>query len=480
MNKRTLWAIMIVMALALMGVAIIQFLWIKWSVSLDEKNFNTRVFLALNEVRDRLTEDNQSKDLVKEYYKQKKQNSLIGNDELNLTQNIISSKEKSWSRQRIEFEIRSNMMLFDPEGFLENIDNIKLDKYLKTAIQNQNINLDYEYGIFSNKNDAFLIVNGNYVPDFGDVAQSSVIETGKGLYNTEYKLSIFNGEEVDPGSIRIYFPDKNSWLWRSVMPVMSLSILFTGLILFCFIYTIMVIFRQKKISEMKTDFINNMTHEFKTPIATINLASDSIGNPTIINNQEKVKKFVGIIKEENRRMLSQVEKVLQMARLEKEEIKLKISKIDVNELIENAVENARLSVIPKSGDIALALDAKNPEIEADQTHLANIIRNLLDNAEKYTDGAPHIRVETRDSSDKVEIKIKDSGIGISKENQKHIFDKFYRVHTGNRHDVKGFGLGLSYVKSIVDILGGKISVHSELGKGSTFTITLPRKQNLKK
>ena len=323
-------------------------------------------------------------------------------------------------------------------------------------------------------------MNGNYVPDFGDVAQSSVIETGKGLYNTEYKLSIFNGEEVDPGSIRIYFPDKNSWLWRSVMPVMSLSILFTGLILFCFIYTIMVIFRQKKISEMKTDFINNMTHEFKTPIATINLASDSIGNPTIINNQEKVKKFVGIIKEENRRMLSQVEKVLQMARLEKEEIKLKISKIDVNELIENAVENARLSVIPKSGDIALALDAKNPEIEADQTHLANIIRNLLDNAEKYTDGAPHIRVETRDSADKVEIKIKDSGIGISKENQKHIFDKFYRVHTGNRHDVKGFGLGLSYVKSIVDILGGKISVNSELGKGSTFTITLPRKQNLKK
>jgi two-component system phosphate regulon sensor histidine kinase PhoR len=480
MNKKVIWTIIAIMTLALVGVGIIQFLWIKWSVSLDEKNFNTRVNLVLNEVRDRLTEDEQSKDIVKDYYRNKKTSNLLGSDEINLTQRILKSTDKGYSRQRIEYEIMSNIMLFDPQGFLDNIDNKKLDKYLEAALENQNIDLEYEYGVYSNKMEAFTIVNGLYVPEFGDSNQSSSVSTGRGLYSTEYRLSLFGGGEADPGSLRIYFPKKTSWLWSSVMPVMLMSIFFTGLILFCFLYTISVIFKQKKVSEMKNDFINNMTHEFKTPIATISLASDSINNPMIIGNEAKVKRFVSIIKEENKRMLNQVEKVLQMAQIEREEINLKLTKIDLHELIENAAINARLSIEQKEGLINTTFEAKDFIIEGDHTHLSNIIRNLLDNAEKYSDKSPIINIKTENYKNGIRISIQDNGIGISKESQKHIFDKFYRVHTGNRHDVKGFGLGLSYVKTILDTLGGNITVNSDLGKGSTFTIFLPKEQTLKK
>lgn len=231
---------------------------------------------------------------------------------------------------------------------------------------------------------------------------------------------------------------------------------------------------------MKNDFINNMTHEFKTPIATISLASDSINNPMIINNESKVKKFVSIIKEENKRMLNQVEKVLQMAQIEREDIKLKIINLNINELIENAANHARLSVEQRNGVIVTRLNAENPIIEADQTHMSNIIRNLLDNAEKYSENDPVIEIQTQNIRNGIQITIKDNGIGISKESQKFIFDKFFRVHTGNRHDVKGFGLGLSYVKTIVDAFGGTIGVNSELGKGSIFTITIPTKHSIKK
>ncbi len=468
------------MSLALIGVAVIQFLWVKWSVSLDEKNFNARVYLALSEVRDRLTDDENSLDFVKQYYKERKKSSLLGKDDLSLSSRILSNKDKDWSSQHLEYELMSNLLLLNPEGFLDNIDNKKLDRYLKIALENHNINLDYEYGIFSNKMESFTIVNGLYVPEIGGNSQSSNVDTGRGLYSTEYKLSLFDNDEANPGSICIFFPGKTTWLWSSVLPILALSILFTGLILFCFFYTISVIFRQKKVSEMKNDFINNMTHEFKTPIATISLASDSINSPMIIGDENKVKKFVNIIKQENKRMLNQVEKVLQMAQIDKERIKLKISTIDIHELIDSAVNHARLSVAKKDGTITTNFEATDPYLEADETHIANIIRNLLDNAEKYSDENPRIEVSTSNKFNGIKMTIKDNGIGISKEAQKHIFDKFYRVHTGNRHDVKGFGLGLSYVKSIVEALGGSVNVKSELSKGSEFTVFLPHKSELEK
>lgn len=222
-----------------------------------------------------------------------------------------------------------------------------------------------------------------------------------------------------------------------------------------------------------------MTHEFKTPIATISLASDSILSPTIIENKDKVIRFINIIKQENKRMLSQVEKVLQMAQIEKENVELKFNPINLHDLIVDAVVNAELKVLTKGGTIVTNLNAQKPVIEGDVTHISSIINNLLDNAEKYTPEKPEIVISTKDVKGGVEFSVTDNGIGMSKDALKNIFEKFYRVHTGNLHDVKGFGLGLSYVKAMVDAHHGKIQVKSEPGKGSTFTILLPEKQKTK-
>ena len=257
------------------------------------------------------------------------------------------------------------------------------------------------------------------------------------------------------------------------------SILFTGLILFCFVYTINVIVTQRKLSEMKNDFINNMTHEFKTPIATISLASDSILNPNIIGSKEKIKRFLGIIKQENKRMLSQVEKVLQMAVLDQKDFTLNKTIVNMIEVVNRAATHTRLLVESREGIVRTHIRSDNSNVMADHTHLSNLVHNLLDNAYKYSPEKPEIDVTLEDIAKGVKITVKDNGIGMTAENQKNIFDKFYRVHTGNLHDVKGFGLGLSYVKAIVDAHGGTISVQSELGKGSSFMVFLPRESNRK-
>jgi two-component system phosphate regulon sensor histidine kinase PhoR len=251
--------------------------------------------------------------------------------------------------------------------------------------------------------------------------------------------------------------------------------LFSGVILFCFAYTIQVILEQKKLSEIKNDFINNMTHEFKTPIATISLAADSIGNPMILHKPEKVQRFANIIKAENKRMNKQVEKVLSMALLDRKEVNLMIKPINIHEIISRAVDNISLQVERKDGQILQDLKAENAVIEADETHISNVIHNLLDNANKYTPEKPAISVHTRNTDGGVQVMIKDNGLGMSKEQRRKIFDKFYRVHTGNRHDIKGFGLGLSYVKAIVSEHKGDITVQSELGKGSKFILTFKHK-----
>lgn len=226
---------------------------------------------------------------------------------------------------------------------------------------------------------------------------------------------------------------------------------------------------------MKTDFINNMTHEFKTPIATISLAVDSINSPMISGSPDKVRRFAHIIKEENNRMLNQVEKVLQIAKLDKQDFELKITDVNINELANMAVEHAALKVNQRGGTIKATINAKKPFIRGDENHISNVIHNLLDNAEKYSPDPLEISLDTKNVANGVEITVKDKGIGMTKDDVKRIFEKFYRVSTGNIHDVKGFGLGLSYVKAIVDAHQGTITVRSDLGKGSTFTVFFPEK-----
>ncbi len=259
--------------------------------------------------------------------------------------------------------------------------------------------------------------------------------------------------------------------------MIAASIVFTCIIIMAFFVTVRTLFNQKKLSEIKSDFINNMTHELKTPLATISLAIDALTNEKVIHDADKVKLYSSMIKEENKRMNKQVEKILQAARLEKEEIKLNLTEIDAHQAINKVADNLSLQMQEKGGTLQLRLNAHDHTIQADDVHFSNIIFNLLDNALKYSDKAPYIEVETMNShAGTFAIKIKDNGIGMDKETQSRIFERFFRAHTGNLHNVKGFGLGLSYVKAIVEAHEGKIKVESVPGKGSTFTVTFPLKE----
>ncbi|MFN8339077.1 MAG: HAMP domain-containing sensor histidine kinase [Saprospiraceae bacterium] len=475
MSKKAIWSIIIIMSLSLVGVGVIQYFWIKRAVDLDEKNFNDKVTIALNNVKKRLQNDAEA--LAEKKYYQENQMSDPKTVFEKILQQDLNDESEAINQRIKDLEFRSAFM--NPSDLLENIDKDQLDKYLKMELESKNIDLHYEYGVYSNEYKSYFIENGSYIATIGDTTKSSNVAAMNPLYKAEYKISLFDDEFSDPGHLNIYFPGKKRFLWSNVIGILLSSILFTGLILFCFSYTIYIIFHQKKVSEMKSDFINNMTHEFKTPIATISLASDSILSPNILENKDKVTRFINIIKQENKRMLSQVEKVLQMAQIEKENVELKFNPFNVHEAIQDAVINAELKVQAKGGSISTNLLAQNPVIVADGTHISSIINNLLDNAEKYTPEKPEILIATKDVKNGIEISVSDNGIGMSKDALKLIFEKFYRVHTGNVHDVKGFGLGLSYVKAMVDAHHGHVSVKSELGKGSIFTIFLPSKQPTK-
>ena len=463
------------MSTALIGLSIIQFVWIKWSIDLSERNFNDKVLIAISRTKDKIQADVKDPSIIT--YANRSKEKFISEEQLNLRSKKYSGTS-DWERQSFDLTMGSKYGSLGYSSSLDQIDNKKLDDYIKHALDEQGIRLDYDYGIFSSKLNSFLIINGNHAVSIGDSPVSNV-ESNKSLYKSDYQTPLFeNGDKVS-GYLKVYFPDKGQYLINSVLKNILSSILFTGLILFCFVYTINVIVRQKKVSEMKNDFINNMTHEFKTPIATISLASDSILNSNIIGSKEKIKRFLGIIKQENKRMLSQVEKVLQMAVLDQKDFTLNKTIVNMIEVVNRAATHTRLLVESREGIVRTHIRSDNSNVMADYTHLSNLVHNLLDNAYKYSPEKPEIDVTLEDIAKGVKITVKDNGIGMTAENQKNIFDKFYRVHTGNLHDVKGFGLGLSYVKAIVDAHGGTISVQSELGKGSSFMVFLPRESNRK-
>ena len=255
--------------------------------------------------------------------------------------------------------------------------------------------------------------------------------------------------------------------------ILLLSLFFIFIIVIAFSSSLYQLVKQKKISEIKTDFINNMTHEFKTPIATINLALDSIKNPKIINDQDKVLRYIKMIRDENKRMHGQVENVLRISRLEKNQIEISTEALDLHDVIDDAISHVNLLTLDKKGSINTHLEAIQSEILANHFHMTNVLVNILENALKYSEGKPKIDVFTESTNKNLLVKIEDKGIGMSKNVQKNIFDKFYREQKGNIHDVKGHGLGLAYVKEIIDIHHGTVFVDSEKGKGSTFTIKLP-------
>lgn len=285
-------------------------------------------------------------------------------------------------------------------------------------------------------------------------------------------------ERVMPNEhIFILIPDFKVQVWRSLGWMIVFSALFTAIIIAAFYITVKTLLNQKKMSEIKSDFINNMTHEFKTPIATISLAVDALKNDKVYNDKTKWQYFNGIIKEENKRMNKHVETILQAALMEKQEFKLNLVPVHAHDLIQNIAKNFQLQLQDKNGKIDYLLNASNDLIEVDEVHFSNVISNLIDNAIKYSKDNLAIKLITHSTPKFFILQIQDNGIGMSKETVKRVFEKFYRAHTGNLHNVKGFGLGMSYVKSVIDEHKGKIKVDSVLGKGSTFTLEIPHHLN---
>lgn len=487
MDAKRIKIIIALMSVALIGVVSLQIYWINWSIRLNEEQFDKTVYAALNRVADKLQyyedvavlealnasrggADRNIREAAK-YLENGYASRQLNNSDSTLPS--ITTKGQSFEDNVTMWEYMKVSQMVNSRPLAERIQLDIMAQSLREELNSRGFVSPYQYGVYSKARNSFVVVNDHYVV----VDNSPQITQGgaSSLYNSPYRVALFQKDIESPGYLAIYFPNRTSLVIGSVWKTLALSVVFTGIILFCFWYTIVVIFRQKKLSEMKTDFINNMTHEFKTPIATISLAADSIGSPMVVNNPEKIKRFTDIIRQENRRMNSQVERVLQMALIDKKDFQLKLDEVNLHDVIRQVADNFSLQVEKRSGVLHVQPEAERPVIEGDATHIFSIILNLLDNANKYSPDAPDITIATRNVPMGVEVSVHDKGIGISKEARKHIFDKFYRVHTGNLHDVKGFGLGLSYVKAIMTAHKGLVDVKSEPGKGSSFILTFPFK-----
>jgi two-component system phosphate regulon sensor histidine kinase PhoR len=501
MKRSTIWAIIGLLTIAVLGVLWLQMDLIRTSIKVNENKFDNAIAQVLNKVAERLEAEDQRQALKQfsngystRYFEEERMTSIGENgvrmdlsvktgfqkrvggiSEKLLTQiavadtcscfTCVRSRTQKMDRLMTAFQTRRTYLPLD-----QRIDLEQLKIILAEELNNWEIDIDYEYGVFSRAVSSFVLVNDHFIIDDSGSNNAEY----QHIRDHGYEVMLFSKDEIPPGYLMIYFPTKASVVWSDTLPNLLGTIFFSAIILLCFAYTIFIILRQKKVSEMKSDFINNMTHEFKTPIATISLAADSITSPLVMNHPDKLKRFANIIKQENKRMNSQVEKVLQMAVIDKKEFSLKLTDINLHDVIYNAVENITLQVEKKDGTVNTELGATQPVIQGDMTHISNIINNLLDNANKYSPEQPEITVSTRNLANGVEVTVADKGIGMTSEARKHIFDKFYRVHTGNLHDVKGFGLGLSYVKAIMTAHKGQVDVKSELGKGSSFTLFFPK------
>jgi signal transduction histidine kinase len=370
--------------------------------------------------------------------------------------------EMQFSKYNRMFQDLAMQFMLDDKCIRERIDSASLEKLLHEEFQKEGINTPFQFAVFDNWSKGMVTGNMNITR-----------EEAKAM--NFYSIPLFpNDLYENSGMLIVNFPQKKNYIFQSMWLMFSASIMFILIILASFGGSFYVIYRQKKLDLLKTDFINNMTHEFKTPVATISLASQMLKNEKVISNREKILNYSNIIDEENKRLSGHIENVLQVAKLDKGEFKLKLSPINVNDLLNDICESLELRIQNENGQLIRKLEAARADISGDNFHLTNAFFNILDNAIKYKkDDHLKVTITTRSNNKGVFITVEDEGIGIPKDSQKQVFEKFYRVPTGNIHNVKGFGLGLSYVKVITDAHGGSISVDSEPGKGSRFTIFLP-------
>jgi len=368
----------------------------------------------------------------------------------------------NWVKKRsIEFQNMSDQMInevYQWEKTLE-LDSNEIDYTLRQSLAIYGIQTPYEYAIIKN----------------GNVQSGTFKKSQKNDFlKSKYMVRLFPDNIIRQDLIlSVIFPERTNYVLGSMLWILGGSMLFSLFILATFALSLYFIIRQKKISEMKSDFINNMTHEFKTPIATISLAADTITNPKVIKDEASIRHFIGMIKKENSRMNKKVETILQIASLDKKEIEFKYENVSIHTIIEHALETIEIQVHQRNGKIRLNLNAEHHFIYGDGEHLTNLVNNLLDNAIKYSPESPEIIITTGNNEKGVILSVEDKGIGMTKAVQSKIFERFYRQSSGNVHDVKGFGLGLNYVRSIIEAHKGNISVYSEPGKGSRFEIFLP-------
>ncbi len=384
----------------------------------------------------------------------------VHNDDRSLY--IRQNEFLNWVRKRSnEFQNMSDQMIseiYSWEKTLE-LDEKEVGSALKKSLVLSNIKTPFEFAI---------IRNGSIQSE--DLKKSRQDD----FMNSSYMVRLFPDNIVRQDLVvSVVFPERSNYLIGSMILILGGSMLFSLFILATFAFSLYFILRQKKISEMKSDFINNMTHEFKTPIATISLAADTITNPRVIGDEKSVRHFIGMIKKENSRMNKKVETILQIASLDKKEIEFRFENVSLHTVIEHSVETIDIQVQQRNGKINLLLEAENPVILGDTEHLTNLVSNLLDNALKYSPESPEITIRTQNVERGVMFTVEDKGIGMTKAVQSRIFERFYRQSSGNVHDVKGFGLGLNYARAIIDAHKGTVSVSSEPGKGSRFDIFLP-------
>ena len=423
MNRRIIIFTIIAMTIALIGLMGIQIYWIQSASAIKEANFRRSVNEAMVKVVQKVERIERNKALLINQYE--------------------------------------SMLNFNRHLPFDSILTVKdLDSLIRLQLNIRGVDIRYEFCIYKPENQEFLMERS---PNF----RKDLIEKGNAFIL--FQADIYTSPEY----LLIYFPREKQFLLTELWGMLLISIILIIVIVYSFTYTIATIFRQKRLSEMKNDFINNMTHEFKTPISTISLACEALSDKDIRGSGEFLDSYLSMIQEENKRLAGMAEKILQTAVIDKGQLKMNKEIIDLHEIITDVIKNLRIHVEIKDGEIKRRFKASKSQIEGDKVHVTNLVYNLLDNANKYSPKKPLIRINTENANNGIVLTIEDNGIGIGKNEQKKIFDKLYRVPTGNIHEVRGFGLGLSYVKAIVEEHHGKISLESEANRGSKFRVFLP-------
>lgn len=460
LDTRKIKYVIAAISISIIGLSLVQIYWIHNELEIEAKRFNRNVYDALNFSCRRIERINLMKEgqtpaqqmleqlmnQEREYYK-----NFLGGD----TNAFDMSRKHPSTIQKMLEDL--NAQKKEAEKIV--LDSITLYNLISVELQSRGVDLPFQFLYGNpNKQNSLIVSNKKYIDKIVKSPYQAVIYSG----------SIFN----NPDYLSIYFPRKNAYLFKNIWTTLLISVLFLTIIILSFIYAIKTIFSQKKLSVIKSDFINNITHELKTPLSTISLASEALSNANV-NDEDKLKRYLGVIKDETRRLQSLIENVLTTSITEKEGFKLNKEKVDLFDVIKETVNRTQVNIEANNGKLDFDFDTDDIKVYGDKLHLTNVLYNLFDNAIKYRKGQPEINLSIKKQKDWVLITVSDNGIGIKKEDQARIFDSLYRVPTGNIHNVKGFGLGLNYCKNIINKHNGTIEVESTLGVGTTFTVKLP-------